>query len=140
MRKASTKIYIMTDLECAAGVLNSVDYCRPQTPYYDQATRLLTRQVNAAVEGLLSGGAAEIWVFDGHGCYGLAPEYLDERARLFSREDRNWPLQIDGSFDALMYVGQHAMSNTDGAHLAHSGSMEVSAPPVNRDRTLIANT
>ena len=51
------KIYIMTDLECVAGVLNFQEWTGPGKPYYELARKFLTMEINAAVDGLFEGGA-----------------------------------------------------------------------------------
>jgi len=117
------KIYVMTDLEGVAGVLDHDNWCTPQSRYYEKAKGLLTREVNAAVDGFLRAGGEEIVVADGHGWGGLDPELLDERARLL----RGWPegpypLGLDETFDACAWVGQHAKSGSLEAHLAHTQS------------------
>ena len=125
------KVYIMTDLECVAGVLSSAEYllAGPQNKYgrkdggrhYELAHRLATMEVNAAVDGLLEAGATDILVCDAHGQGGLNASLLHPRARLITGQ----PLVdygLDDSFDAAIMTGQHAMSNTDGGHLCHSGS------------------
>ena len=76
------KLMIMTDLEGVAGILNFEDWCVPGAMYYDKAKRLLTLEVNAAVDGFSEGGAEEILVVDGHGHGAMDPELLDERAQL----------------------------------------------------------
>jgi D-aminopeptidase len=37
------RIYLMTDLEGVAGVLNFVEWCMPESRYYEQAKERLTR-------------------------------------------------------------------------------------------------
>ena len=54
------RIYLVTDLEGVCGVMNFRDWCTPESRYYEEAKRLLTAEVNAAVEGFLAGGAAEV--------------------------------------------------------------------------------
>jgi len=76
------KITIMTDMEGVAGVLNHDDWVLPEGRFYAKGMRLLTEEVNAAVEGLCSAGADEVLVVDGHGAGGIDPEILDERALL----------------------------------------------------------
>ncbi len=76
------KLMIMTDMEGVAGMLNFEDWCVPDGRYYDKGKRLLTLEVNAAIEGFFHGGATEIVVVDGHGNGGIDPELLDERAQL----------------------------------------------------------
>ncbi len=117
------KVYVMTDLEGVAGVLNHKDWCSPESRYYDVAKRLLTSEVNAAVEGFLAAGAEEILVADGHGPGGISPELLDERAQLERGWPSGpWPLGLDESFDVCAWIGQHAKSRSLQAHLAHTQS------------------
>ncbi|NPV08276.1 MAG: hypothetical protein HPY83_10005 [Anaerolineae bacterium] len=117
------RVYIMTDLEGVAGVLNHGDWCSPSSRYNDLAKELLTREVNAAIEGLLSGGATEIMVADGHGSGGINPVLLDPRAELMRGWPTEWPLLLDETYDAVAFVGQHAKAGTEYAHLAHTQNM-----------------
>ncbi len=116
----SVRIYIMTDLEGVAGVLNHDDWCSPQSRYNDLAKELLTREVNAAVDGFMAGGATGIVVADGHGSGGINPILLDPRAELMRGWPTEWPLLLDDTYDAVAFVGQHAKAGTEYAHLAHT--------------------
>ena len=117
------KLMIMTDLEGVAGILNFEDWCTPGAMYYDKAKRLLTLEVNAAVDGFCEGGAEEILVVDGHGHGAMDPELLDERAQVMrGHADPIWPWSLDGSYQGLAYVGQHAKAGTPYSHLTHTGS------------------
>src|SRR5437773_12215476 len=115
------KIYLMTDLEGVAGVLNAQEWTGPGQPYYDLAKELLTLEVNAAVDGFFEGGATEVLVADGHGPGALDVRLLDERVEFL----RGWgagpyPLCLDSSFDAIAWVGQHAKAGTEFGHMAHT--------------------
>ena len=79
------KILLMSDMEGVAGILNREDWTRPSGATYDAGKRLLTEEVNAAIDGLFAGGATYVLVVDGHGPGGIDPELLDERAL-----DRRW--------------------------------------------------
>ncbi|MFH2069070.1 MAG: M55 family metallopeptidase [Candidatus Omnitrophota bacterium] len=114
------KIYIMTDLEGAAGVLDFENWCVPSSRYYETAKEFLTMEVNAAVEGFLEGGAKEIVVADGHGCGGINVKLLDSKVKLMRGWPTGWPLLLDKSYDAVAWVGQHAKAGTEFAHLAHT--------------------
>ena len=61
------KIYLMTDMEGCAGILNFKDWVFPEGRYYDKGKRLLTLEVNAVAEGFFAAGADEVLVADGHG-------------------------------------------------------------------------
>lgn len=115
----------MTDMEGVAGILNSDDWVRPCGQFYTKGMRLLTEEVNAAIRGFASAGAEEIVVVDGHGAGGIDPEALDERALLSrGRNEEIWPWGLDGTFDALAFVGQHAKAGTPFSHLTHTQSFQ----------------
>ncbi len=115
------RIYLMTDMEGVAGILNWEDWCRPGAAYYDLGKEFLTGEVNAAVEGFFAGGATEVVVADGHGPGGINPKLLDRRAQLQRGWPGGWPLGIEEeSYDAVAWVGQHAKAGTERAHLAHT--------------------
>ncbi len=117
------KIYLMTDMEGVAGVLNFQEWTGPDKPYYELAKKFLTLEVNAAIDGFFEGGATEILVVDGHGPGGINIELLDSRAEfLRGWGDGPWPLMLDETFDAAVWVGQHAKSGTPHGHLAHTQS------------------
>jgi len=117
------KIYVMTDLEGVAGVLDHRNWCSPESRYYDLAREFLTGEVNAAVTGFYDAGADEIVVADGHGPGGLSPGLIDERVKIQRGWPQGpWPLGLDETFDACAWVGQHAMSRSLFAHLAHTQS------------------
>lgn len=118
------KILVMTDMEGCAGIINFKDWAGSDGRYHDKAKRLLTEEVNAAVDGLSGGGAAEIVIVDGHGPGGIDPEVLDERASFVrGRPDPVWPWTLEGSFDGLAFVGQHAKAGTPFSHLTHTQSL-----------------
>jgi D-amino peptidase len=117
------KIYIKTDLECAAGVANFEEWTRPGTIHYDLARKLLTLEVNAAVDGFFEGGATEILVVDAHGPGGINIELLDPRVEyLRGFGEGPYPQCLDDTFDAAAWVGQHAKAGTEYGHLAHTQS------------------
>ena len=116
------KIYIMTDMEGVAGVLNQTDYERPGALYYETARELVTLEVNAAIKGALEAGATEFLVVDGHGHGAIHPQLLHHAAKLLAGKPVGYPFGCDATFDAAFSIGQHAKSNADGGHLAHTGS------------------
>ena len=116
------KIYIITDCEGVAGVLNSKDWGHPSGRYHDLAKELLTLEVNAAIDGFAAAGAREFLVSDGHGPGAINPVLLDPRVELRRGAGAGYPYELDKTFDAVAWVGQHAMSRTPFAHLAHTGS------------------
>jgi D-amino peptidase len=119
------RIYIMTDQEGVAGVLNSVDFSSPGARYYEVARELLTLEVNAAIEGAMTGGATEFLVVDGHGWGSIEPTLLHPAAKLLAGRPIGYPFGCDRTFHAAFSIGQHAKTNTPGGHLCHTGSFNV---------------
>ena len=113
------KIYIMTDLEGVAGVLDFDNWCTPESRYYELAKEFLTLEVNSAVEGFFKGGAKEIVIADGHGPGGINPKLLNPRVKLTRGGPTGWP-GLDKSYDAVAWIGQHAKAGSEYAHIAHT--------------------
>ncbi len=114
------KLYIVTDMEGVAGVMGVDDYLWSSGRYYETARRLLTSEVNAAVRGFAEGGFSDIVVADLHGGGGIDIELLDRRARLMRGWPQRWPFLLDETYSAIAFVGQHAKSGTEYAHIAHT--------------------
>jgi D-amino peptidase len=116
------KAYIITDLEGVAGVQRWVQ-TREHGAQYEQAIRLLTAEVNAAVDGILAGRpGTSVTVWDGHGSGGIDVEHLHPEARFIPRGPIKPPYFLDQGYDALFFVGQHAMAGTESAPLSHTFS------------------
>lgn len=116
-------VFIMTDMEGVAGVIDCENWCNPESRYYELGREFLTLEVNAAIEGFARAGITDFLVVDGHGAGAIHPKLLDPRADLA----RNWPPQpypfyMDKGMDFIAWIGQHAMSRTEYAHIAHTGS------------------
>jgi len=116
------KLYIMTDMEGVAGVLNFEQWTEPHHVYYQTGREFLTMELNAAIDGFFGAGATEILVADGHGAGAIDIRLLDPRVDyLRGWGDGPFPLCLDSSFDAVAWVGQHAKARTEYGHLAHTG-------------------
>lgn len=118
------RAYILTDIEGAAGVNRWEQGGRDgDSPMKQAAMRLLTAEVNACVDGILDAASgAEVVVWDGHGNGAIVYEELHPRARLIARGPIAAPYLLDRGFDALYFVGQHAMAGTPDATLCHTYS------------------
>lgn len=129
------KIYIVCDLEGTAGVIDQIHQCSfvhdsyekeyvpgRYGPFYVQARKLATLELNALVEGVLGAGATELWAWDGHCGYpgGLDVELLHPDCKLVMGAGDGGPVGLDASFDALMMVGLHAKKGTPAAPQAHT--------------------
>ena len=79
------KIYILTDLEGVA-MVSRFSQTREEGPQKQAAMKLLTQEVNAAVDGILDVDAdAEIVVWDGHGTGGIDALAFHPKAKLIAR-------------------------------------------------------
>lgn len=119
------KLYIMTDLEGATGVVGHWGIIDPPGAEYQASRRLLTGDVNAAIEGAIEAGADEVLVNDGHGesrAHGILIDQVDPRARLL-RGRRPTELEgLDETFDAMFIIAAHSMAGTTRGVLSHTFS------------------
>ncbi len=119
------KVVMLTDLEGVAGITSFEDQAFSSGRYYDSARRLLTAEVNAAIDGLMQAGVEEALVIDGHGAGGIAYEELHERATLLhGRPLAPWHrlAPVIADHDAAILVGQHAMAGAVTGVLSHTQS------------------
>ena len=102
------KIFISADMEGISGVATNQQL--KTNSEYQRFRKLMTADVNAAIEGAYNGGATEVVVADGHGnMSNILIEELDSRARLVSGNNRVM-CQLEGlddTFDGIMFVGHH---------------------------------
>jgi len=119
------RVYLCTDMEGASGVTMR-DEIEPGAARYEYGRRMLTQDVAAAVEGLKAGGAAHIVVLDGHGGgHNFLYEELPAGAEYICGQGGTPALPfLDGSFDAVGFVGQHARAGTPNAVWPHTQSWE----------------
>lgn len=116
------RVFISCDMEGVAGIARDEE-TDPSSPRYPASRRLLTHEVNAAIEGALQAGVQEVVVSDGHwSCVNLLPEELDSRAELLGGSPRRLYMGagIGPGFDAAFFVGYHAAAGTPDAVLDHS--------------------
>ena len=119
------KILMVTDMEGVAGVVSFVDQSYPDGRYYDAGKRLVTGEVNAAVDGLLDADVEEVLVWDGHGAGGIDFETLHPKALLLhGRPSPPWSRlqEVMRRYDAFVIVGQHAMAGVVTGNQNHTQS------------------
>lgn len=117
------KILMMTDLEGVAGVVSFDTQTSSTGRYYDAARKLLTAEVNAAVDGLIQAGVEEVLVIDGHGPGAISFEDLHPAARLLhGRPLAPWAdlAGVFQAYDAGIMIGQHAMAGVPTGTLNHT--------------------
>lgn len=116
------KVLIMSDMEGVDGIFNWAGQCNPRkSPRWQESQKLLTGEVNAAVEGLMAGGATEVVVWDGHdGGESLSASDIHPKARLLIGSPIPPIREFDSTFSAIVFVGQHAMAGAKDGVLPHS--------------------
>ncbi len=79
---------------------------------FERFRRIMTQEINAAVEGALAGGADTVVVNDSHGpMTNIVIEELHPEAQLISGVNKSL-MQVEGNddgFDALFFTGYHQL-------------------------------
>lgn len=118
------KVYISCDMEGISGVVAGKQTDNREEEY-KRAQKLMTGEVNAAIEGALAGGASEVLVNDSHGSMrNILIEELNPAAQLISGSPKPLSMMqgIDESFDAAFFIGYHAQAGTAYSTLDHTYS------------------
>ncbi len=116
------KVFISSDIEGTAGIVDW-EQVRGPGPEYEIGRRLLTAEVNAAIDGAVEAGATQVLVNDAHRTmFNLDPEALHHGAAYLS--GRHKPLYmmegLDASFDAVFMVAYHGAISAERAVLSHT--------------------
>jgi D-amino peptidase len=122
------RIYISVDMEGIAGVSHPGPTGRGDAGY-PAAVDLMVGETNAAIEGAVSAGAAQILVNDSHGgLYNLRPADVHPAARLLQGQ-KAWsmvagaaPRDAQPAFDVALFVGYHARAGHPTGTIAHTYS------------------
>ncbi len=116
------KIYISADMEGVGGIVHS-DQTDSTHPEYQRCRKLMTAEVNAAVQGAFDGGATEVLVNDSHGgMRNILIEELHPQAILLSGATKSFSMMagVDRTFDAVFFIGYHARAGSSFATLDHT--------------------
>ncbi len=122
------RVYISADLEGVAGVVHA-EHTHRDGREHDAARKLMTAEVNAAVEGALAGGATEVVVNDAHGgSMNILPEELHSKALLITGAPKPLSMmegiQQGDHYHCAMFVGYHSAMGRRGV-LSHTYSGSV---------------
>jgi D-amino peptidase len=118
------KVLIAVDMEGITGVVHW-DHVDSSHKEYERFRKLMTADVNAAIEGAFAGGATHAIVADGHASgRNILIDELDARARLHSGSPS--PLAmiqgIGADVSTALFVGYHARIGSPNAILDHTWS------------------
>jgi len=127
--RENLKILIVNDIEGVSGIdkLRQIHYGSKE---FEEGRIHVTEDVNAAVRGLRAAGATEIRVVDSHGSGGpnknIIPEKLEGDVNLFQEGPVYKRLKeaADKSIGAAVFIGFHAMADTEDGFLRHTITME----------------
>jgi D-amino peptidase len=122
-----TKLLISADMEGIAGVVTG-NHTSSTHEEYKRFRKLMTAEVNAAIEGALAGGADQIVVNDSHGgMTNILIEEMNPAAELISGSPKPFGMMqgIGPDVDVVFFVGYHAASGTGAAILEHTWSGSV---------------
>lgn len=116
------KVFISVDMEGITGVSVSAHVNSAESDY-QRFRKLMTRDVNAAIEGAIEAGATGFVVNDSHGpMTNILIEELHNDARLISGNKKHLG-QMEGigkDFDLVFLVGYHDREGSYDAVLNHS--------------------
>jgi D-amino peptidase len=118
------KVYISCDMEGISGVVAGKQ-TQMDGEEYKRAQKLMTGELNAAIEGALAGGASGVLVNDSHGSMrNILIEELNPAAQLISGSPKPLSMMqgIDESFDVAFFIGYHAQAGTAYSVLDHTYS------------------
>ncbi|BDH62474.1 amino acid amidase [Lysinibacillus sp. PLM2] len=117
------KVYISADLEGVAGSTTWIE-TEKNTPDYEPFQSQMTKEVMAAIEGALKGGATEIVLKDAHdSARNIDISELPINVKVI----RGWmgkPMcmvaGLDQSFDRAIFIGYHSKGGSHRNPLAHT--------------------
>ena len=119
------KIYISVDVDGIGSLAEST--IMSGYPPLLWVQELVTKEVNAAVEGALEGGATTVIVNENHSSRHILPELLHPQAEFMAGRPK--PMMtlddLDDSFDAVFLVGIHARAGTPSAVMDHTWDFRV---------------
>jgi D-amino peptidase len=122
LKSNKPKIFISVDMEGIGGVVSQAQTSDAQFDY-SRGRKLMTDEVNAAIQGCLDAGAGEIIVADAHGnAQNILPDELNEAALLIRSFPRGL-LQMEGvdsTCDGVIFLGYHAKEGTPMADISHT--------------------
>jgi D-amino peptidase len=124
------RVHVISDLEGVAGITRW-EQTVGGAPMYEEARRLYTEEINAAVRGAFAAGATEVVVMDHHGAgrewsfNSLVPELLDPRCDFVVQQ--HWTEYtgfLERGCDGCLLVGMHARAGTVDGLMSHTVSTQ----------------
>lgn len=120
------KVYISADIE---GITGTTVWSETElnAPDYMQFQKQMTREVLAAIEGAIAGGATEILLKDAHdSARNILLEDIPENVKIirgWTQEPMCMVAGLDASFDRAIFIGYHSEGGSERNPLAHTLSL-----------------
>jgi D-amino peptidase len=121
-KRDPASVWISVDMEGIGGVA-AYSHVMMSGVEYERARTWMTKEVNAAIEGAASNGAARFCVNDSHGnMHNLYADEVDPRAELLVGTAKPWSMGqgIDGGYDTCFFIGYHGRAGHPRAVLDHT--------------------
>jgi D-amino peptidase len=118
------KLFISADMEGVSSVYKNIQ-TSPNEKAWEEARKLMTDEVNAAVEGALEAGVTDVVICDSHASgENLISESLHPSSKLVRGTTKTLGMMegLDSSCDAVFLLGCHAKAGTKDATLPHTYS------------------
>lgn len=119
------RVFISVDMEGIGGIGTAAMTGGGNAKDYGTGRELMTAEVNAVVEAVFARGPAEVLVNDSHGdMQNLLHTRLDPRVQYIQGAIKPYGMTqgLDSTYDAVVFVGYHAMARSEDGFLAHTGS------------------
>ena len=117
------KVYILADMEGISGIRKIEEVKTDSPSEYEYGRKLMMQDINAAVEGCFSGGAAEVVVADTHGGGGqVRIGEMDPRGIYETPNCGIIMPSLNDTFDGVILLGHHAKAGTLDGFLDHTMS------------------
>jgi D-amino peptidase len=120
------KVYISADIE---GITGTTVWSETElnSPDYAQFQKQMTKEVLAAIEGAIAGGATEILLKDAHdSARNILIENLPENVKIirgWTQEPMCMVAGLDATFDRAIFLGYHSEGGSERNPLAHTLSL-----------------
>ena len=124
------KVLVVNDMEGISGIDDWHQIFAGCKEFESFGRVQVTEDVNAAARGLKSAGATQIGVVDFHGSGGpsrnVIPEKLEKGAEIYQGPNLPNRLKeaVDKSTAAAVFIGFHAMADTEDGFLRHTINMD----------------
>ena len=120
------KVFVVSDMEGVSGVVKWEQVDGGET-LYEEARKLYTEEINAAVRGAKAAGATEIVVMDCHGAgkgwtfNSLVPDLLDPDCEWVVQDEwTEYTQLLEQGCDAALLIAMHAKSGADRGVMSHT--------------------